>query len=80
MGFMLGGRFASLFGLRTSARSARRFTNVFVYADPSRDIAVSLMTSGQARAVTRALTRTLLVMQTIAHRIPRDGKGPLRRR
>jgi len=80
MGFMLGGRFASLFGLRTQRAFGHvGFTNVFVYADPSRDIAVSLMTSGKP-ALSPGLARTLLVMQTIARRVPRDGKGPLRRR
>lgn len=80
MGFMLGGRLASLYGLRTQRAFGHvGFTNVFVYADPSRDIAVSLMTTGKP-ALSPGLARTLLVMQTIAHRIPRDGTGPLRRR
>ena len=80
MGFMLGGRLASLYGLRTQRAFGHvGFTNVFVYADPSRDIAVALMTSGKP-ALSPGLARTLLVMQTIAHRIPRDGTGPLRRR
>ena len=80
MGFMLGGRLASLYGLRTQRAFGHvGFTNVFVYADPSRDIAVALMTTGKP-ALSPGLARTLLVMQTIAHRIPRDGTGPLRRR
>ena len=80
MGFMLGGRIASLYGLRTQRAFGHvGFTNVFVYADPSRDLAVALMTSGKP-ALSPGLARTLLVMQTIAHRIPRDGTGPLRRR
>jgi CubicO group peptidase (beta-lactamase class C family) len=79
MGFMLGGRLASLYGLRTQRAFGHvGFTNVFVYADPSRDLAVALMTSGKP-ALSPGIARTLLVMQTIAHRIPRDGKGPLRR-
>jgi CubicO group peptidase (beta-lactamase class C family) len=79
MGFMLGGRVASLYGLRTQrAFGHLGFTNVFVYADPSRDVAVSLMTSGKP-ALSPGLARTLMIMQTIAHRIPRDGRGPLRR-
>ncbi|MBA3392962.1 MAG: beta-lactamase family protein [Deltaproteobacteria bacterium] len=78
MGFMLGGRLASLYGLRTQRAFGHvGFTNVFVYADPSRDIAVSLMTTGKP-ALSPGLARTLLIMQTIAHRIPRDGTGPLR--
>ncbi|MBS1120072.1 MAG: hydrolase [Deltaproteobacteria bacterium] len=80
MGFMLGGRLASLFGLRTQrAFGHLGFTNVVLYADPSRDIAVSLMTSGKP-AMSPGIARTLMIMQTIAMRIPRDGTGPLRRR
>lgn len=80
MGFMLGARLASLYGLRTqSAFGHVGFTNVFVYADPSRDVAVALMTSGKP-ALSVGLARTLMIMQTIAHRIPRDGRGPLRKR
>ncbi|MDQ3365247.1 MAG: beta-lactamase family protein [Myxococcota bacterium] len=80
MGFMLGGRLASLYGLRTQRAFGHvGFTSVFIYADPSRDLAVSLMTTGKP-ALSPGLARTLLIMQTIAHRIPRDGTGPLRRR
>lgn len=80
MGFMLGGHIASPYGLRTArAFGHLGFTNVFVYADPSRDIAVALMTSGKP-ALSPGIARTMMVMQTIAHRIPRDGNGPLRRR
>lgn len=80
MGFMLGGRLASLYGLRAQRAFGHvGFTNVFVYADPSRDIAVALMTSGKP-LVSPGVARTMMIMQTIAHRIPRDGQGPLRRR
>ncbi|MDB4956133.1 MAG: beta-lactamase [Myxococcales bacterium] len=79
MGFILGARFASLYGLGTQrAFGHLGFTNVFVYADPARDIAVALMTSGKP-ALSPGLTRTLMIMQTIARKIPRDGNGPLRR-
>jgi CubicO group peptidase (beta-lactamase class C family) len=78
MGFILGARFASPYGFNTSrAFGHLGFTNVFVYADPARDIAVGFMTSGKP-ALSPALVRTLWVMQTIARRIPRDGRGPLR--
>lgn len=78
MGFMLGGHIASPYGLRTArAFGHLGFTNVFVYADPARDIAVGFMTSGKP-ALSPGLARTLMVMQTIASRIPRDGTGPLR--
>ena len=80
MGFMLGGRIASLYGLRTQRAFGHvGFTNVFVYADPSRDVAVALMTSGKP-ALSPGITRTLWILQTIASRVPRDGSGPLRRR
>ncbi|MDX2091624.1 MAG: serine hydrolase domain-containing protein [Kofleriaceae bacterium] len=80
MGFMLGGRIASLYGMRTQRAFGHvGFTNVFVYADPSRDLAVALMTTGKP-AMSPGLARTLMIMQTIAHRVPRDGRGPLRRR
>ena len=79
MGFILGARFASLYRLGTQrAFGHLGFTNVFVYADPARDIAVALMTSGKP-ALSPGLARTLMIMQTIARKIPRDGNGPLRR-
>ena len=79
MGFMLGARLASLYGLNTPRAFGHvGFTNVFVYADPSRDIAVALMTSGKP-ALSPGVTRTLMIMQTIAAKMPRDGSGPLRR-
>lgn len=79
MGFILGARIASPYGLGTPrAFGHLGFTNVFVYADPTRDLAVALMTSGKP-VLTPALARTLLIMQTIAAKMPRDGAGPLRR-
>jgi CubicO group peptidase (beta-lactamase class C family) len=79
MGFILGSRLASPYGINTPhAFGHLGFTNVFVYADPSRDIAVALMTSGKP-ALSIGITRTLFIMQTIARKIPRDGSGPLRR-
>jgi CubicO group peptidase (beta-lactamase class C family) len=79
MGFILGARLASPYGIGTPrAFGHLGFTNVFVYADPTRDIAVALMTSGKP-VLTPALARTLWVMQVIAAKMPRDGTGPLRR-
>jgi CubicO group peptidase (beta-lactamase class C family) len=79
MGFILGARLASPYGINTHrAFGHLGFTNVFVYADPARDIAVALMTSGKP-ILTPALARTMLIMQTIAAKLPRDGNGPLRR-
>jgi CubicO group peptidase (beta-lactamase class C family) len=77
MGFMLGSRIASIYGLNTpQAFGHLGFTNVVVYADPSRDLAVALMTSGKP-ALSPGLAKTLWIMQTIARRCPRDGR-PLR--
>jgi CubicO group peptidase (beta-lactamase class C family) len=79
MGFILGARLASPYGIGTPrAFGHLGFTNVFVYADPTRDIAVALMTSGKP-ALSPGLARTILIMQTIAAKLPRDGRGPLRR-
>jgi len=77
MGFILGARVASPYGFNSQrAFGHLGFTNVFVYADPSRDIAVALMTSGKP-VLTPGLARTLLIMQVIAAKMPRDGRGPL---
>lgn len=79
MGFILGARLASPYGINTHrAFGHLGFTNVFVYADPARDLAVALLTSGKP-VLTPGLARTLLIMQTIALKVPRDGRGPLRR-
>lgn len=77
LGFMLGSNYMSPYGLW----SPRAFghiglSNVVAYADPERDISVSLMTSGKAIIHTGAIP-WIKVMWTIANRIPRDGRGPL---
>ena len=75
MGFMLGGRVASVYGLDTPrAFGHLGFTNVLVYADPDRDLAVALMTSGKP-ALSPGLARTMWIMQVIARRCPRDGRS-----
>lgn len=74
MGFMLGSRYASVYGLDTAqAFGHLGFTNVLVYADPARELAVALMTSGKP-ALSPGLARTLWLMQVIAQRCPRDGR------
>jgi CubicO group peptidase (beta-lactamase class C family) len=74
MGFMLGGR-VSVYGVATEDVFGHLgFTNVFVYADPSRDLAVALMTTGKP-ALSPGLVRTAALIQTIAGRTPRDGRG-----
>jgi CubicO group peptidase (beta-lactamase class C family) len=68
MGFMLGSRLASLYGLDTPrAFGHLGFTNVMMYADPQREIAVGIMTSGKP-ALSPGLWRTLLLPQVIARR------------
>lgn len=68
MGFMLGGRYASVYGMHTPrAFGHLGFTNVVVYADPDRELAVALMTSGKP-ALSPGLVRWLWIMQTIAKR------------
>ena len=48
MGFMLGARWLSLFGPDTSRAFGHvGFTNILTWADPAREIAVALMTSGK---------------------------------
>ncbi|HAC79223.1 MAG TPA: hydrolase [Deltaproteobacteria bacterium] len=48
MGFMLGGEYASLFGLRARhAFGHIGLTNTLCWADPDRDLSVALLTSGK---------------------------------
>ncbi|HTJ47155.1 MAG TPA: serine hydrolase domain-containing protein [Kofleriaceae bacterium] len=66
MGFMLGARWASVYGMHTPRTFGHLgFTNVVVYADPDRELAVALMTSGKP-ALSPGLVRWLWIMQTIA--------------
>jgi CubicO group peptidase (beta-lactamase class C family) len=76
MGFMLGSRVASLYGLETPrAFGHLGFTNVMMYADPERDVAVAVMTSGKP-VLSAGLWRTFWLPQVIARRCPRDwGAG-----
>jgi CubicO group peptidase (beta-lactamase class C family) len=75
MGFMLGSRLASLYGLDTGrAFGHLGFTNVMMYADPERDIAVGIMTSGKP-VFSPGLLHTFWLPQVIARRCPRDWGG-----
>ncbi|MDF1663402.1 MAG: serine hydrolase [Planctomycetota bacterium] len=77
LGFMLGSNYISPYGLWSSRAFGHiGLSNVVAYADPERDISVSLMTSGKAILHTGALP-WIKVMWTIANRIPKDGRGPL---
>ena len=67
----------SPYGLNTQhAFGHLGLSNIVVYADPARDLAVSLMTSGKP-AMSPGILRTFWIMQVIAKRVPRDGNGPL---
>jgi CubicO group peptidase (beta-lactamase class C family) len=73
MGFMLGGRVASFYGLDTPrAFGHLGFTNVMMWADPQREIAVGLMTSGKP-VLSPGVVRTFWIPQVIARRCPKDG-------
>jgi CubicO group peptidase (beta-lactamase class C family) len=75
MGFMLGARVASLYGLETTrAFGHLGFTNIMMWADPERDVAVAVMTSGKP-VLSAGLLRTLWLPQVIARRCPRDWGG-----
>jgi CubicO group peptidase (beta-lactamase class C family) len=76
MGFMLGSNWFSLYGPDSAhAFGHIGFTAVAVYADPERDISVSLMTSGKPFITPGQLT-WLQVARTIARVCPRDGRSP----
>ena len=71
MGFMLGARWLSVFGTDTSkAFGHLGFTNVFVWADPARQLSVALMTSGKPTLSPRLL-RLMQLIQSIGANIPR---------
>lgn len=71
LGLMLGGRYVSLYGPGTpKAFGHMGFTNIFAYADPEREVAVCLMTSGKPFAAP-SLWRVYDVVRQIAMRCPR---------
>lgn len=71
MGFILGAKVASPYGLDTPrAFGHLGFTNVFVWADPDRDLAAALLTTGKP-ALAPAMAKTWWLLTTIARRIPR---------
>lgn len=75
LGFMLGARYLSLYGLRTSkAFGHLGFSNVLAWADPERDISVCMMNNGKP-LITPELVAWLAIPQTISSRIPRTFKG-----
>ena len=73
MGFMLGAPVASIYGLGTpKAFGHVGFTNVFVYADPQREISVALMTTGKP-VLSPMVAKLLWVLQVIARKMPRTS-------
>ena len=76
MGFMLGGDYLSIYGHRTPrAFGHLGFTNIITWADPDRDLAGALMTSGKA-FVHAGLLRWLNVMRTVARECSQTGRLP----
>lgn len=71
MGFILGAKVASPYGIDTPrAFGHLGFTNVFVWADPQRDLAAALLTTGKP-ALAPAMAKTWWLLTTIARRLPR---------
>lgn len=85
LGFMLGGKHFSLFGRDCpQAFGHVGYTNVFTWADPSRDLAVAILTSGKPVASTHVLRLVQLVLE-INRSFPRlrpdwTRPGPAERR
>jgi CubicO group peptidase (beta-lactamase class C family) len=74
MGFMLGGDLVSIYGHATPRAFGHvGFTNVITWADPERDVAAALMTSGKS-FVHAGIFRWLNVMRVVARECPRDGR------
>jgi CubicO group peptidase (beta-lactamase class C family) len=72
MGFMLGANWFSLYGAASPrAFGLIGFTTVALWADPERDISVSIMTSGKP-FITPGQVTWLKVARTIAKICPRD--------
>lgn len=73
-GFLLGSNLTSPFGLGTPrAFGHLGFTNVFVWADPERELAAALLTTGKP-ALSPGLAQLWWLLSTIARRLPRDRK------
>lgn len=74
-GFMLGAKYVSLYGFRTSKVFGHMgLSNVLVWADPERDISVCLMATGKP-AITPEAVLWLKLTHTISALIPRDFPG-----
>lgn len=74
-GFMLGAKYLSLYGFRSSKVFGHMgLSNIVVWADPERDISVALITTGKP-AVTPEAVLWLNITHTISRVIPREFKG-----
>lgn len=77
LGLMMGGDRFSLFGLTTRrAFGHLGFTNVVVYADPTRDLCVSFLNTGKPM-LAPGMLRWYWTLQQIALSVPRRGTSPL---
>ncbi len=75
-GFLLGSHVTSPFGLGTpKAFGHLGFTNVFVWADPERDLAAALLTTGKP-ALSPGLAKLFWLLTTIARHIPKVARTP----
>lgn len=73
LGFMLGGRWLSLFGPDTPhAFGHLGFTNVVAWADPDRELAAALITSGKP-ILDVEMVRLLQLLATIGRELPRTA-------
>ncbi len=71
MGVMMGGRRFSLFGLNTAGAFGHLgMSNVVVFADPARDLAVTFLNTGKPM-MDLGMVRWYLVLQRIASMVPR---------
>jgi CubicO group peptidase (beta-lactamase class C family) len=78
MGFMLGAEWFSLFGPDTEhAFGHVGFTNVVAWADPERQVAAAIMTTGKP-VVYPQIYFFWDVMRQIGLACPKDRRGPLR--
>jgi CubicO group peptidase (beta-lactamase class C family) len=74
LGFMLGGKNLSLFGPdNPNAFGHLGFSNTFSWADPDRDIAVAILTSGKP-VVSLHVARVLQMLWAIAGAFPRSSR------
>lgn len=73
MGFMLGGKWVSLYGPDTQyAFGHLGFTNIVSWADPERQIAAALITSGKPLLYPQ-IVYAIDIMRQIAAAFPKDG-------